>query len=85
MQVLDHPVLSLDVLLDLAEVFRGLAEIWLLLPVHHLLALLCVGEDVLDGVGDDEVFVGLEALDGLVGGLGNWFLLVGAVVGEVAD
>lgn len=64
MHVADDLVLALDALLDAREVVGDLAVLALLGPGLLIDELLGGGEDVLDGVGNDEVLVGLEAVDG---------------------
>jgi hypothetical protein len=84
-EVLDHPVLVLDVLLDALQVLGDLAVGLLPQPVDRVLLPLGRRQNVLDRVSHDEVLIGLQPEDGLVGVLGDGVLLVGAVVGEVAD
>jgi hypothetical protein len=84
-QVLDHSILVLDVLLDALQVVRDLAVRLLLEPVNGVLWLLGSGQNVLDCVGDDEVLVRLQTQHGLLSYAGHLRLLVRAVVGEVAN
>jgi hypothetical protein len=57
MQVLNHGVFVLDVLFDLVNVLWVLAKVLLFQIVDLLLGPLGGGENVLDGVGDYEVFI----------------------------
>ena len=85
MEVLNHAVLVLDVLLDAVQVLGDLAEGLLLEPVDRVLLLLRRRQDVLDGVGHDEVLVRLQPQHRLLVHARHPRLLVAAVVGEVAD
>ena len=71
-----------DLVLDLLEVLGGLSKI---LFLQLVLVLACRqlwrGEDVLDGVGNDEVFVGHETMNRLLILLGHWGLLEAICVG----
>lgn len=85
MQVLDHAVLVLDVLLDALQVLGDLPEGLLLEPVDRVLLLLRRRQNVLDRVRHDEVLVGLQPQDWFLLHARHRCLLVRAVVGEVAD
>lgn len=80
MQILDHLVLVLDVLLDLLDVFGHLTVVFFLEVVHGLWDFLGRGQDVLDGVGHDKVLVAFEAVDWALFGTGHGLFLVAAVV-----
>jgi hypothetical protein len=84
-KVLDHLVLVLDVLLDALQVLGDLPVRLLLQPVDRVLLLLCSRQDVLDGVGDDEVFIGFQAHHRLLVHAGDYGLLVRAIIREVSN
>jgi hypothetical protein len=80
MQVLDHLVLVLNVLLDLFDVLGHLAIVLLFQVFHGLGGFLCGGEDVFNSVGHYEVFVALEAVDRALFGTGHGVFFVAALV-----
>ena len=85
MKVLDHLVLSLNILFNSVQVFRSFPKVFLLLPVNWLIHLLGVGKDVLNSVGHNEIFVGLQSLDWLIRHLWHAIFFVLAVIGEVSN
>jgi hypothetical protein len=84
-EVLNHLVLVLDVLLDALQVLGDLPVRLLLQPVDRVLLLLRRRQDVLDGVGDDEVFIGFQAHHWLLVRPGDYSLLVRAVIRKVSN
>ena len=85
MEVLDHGVFVLDIILDSVEVVRSLTKVLFLSPILLFLSLLGDREDVFDCVGNNEIFVRFQALHRSLVDFWNSFLLVSAVVGEVAN
>lgn len=83
MEVLDHPVFSLNVFFDSIEVIWGLSKVRLLQPINGILSLLGVGENIFDGIRNDEILIRLEPMNWLLSCLGNRVLFVFAVIGEV--
>jgi len=79
---LPHQVVFVcNFVLNLLKVFRGLAEVLFLEVVFFLVGgQLWSSENVLDSVGDDEVFVRNEAVDGLFIFLGDWGFLKAGVI-----
>ena len=80
MEILDHFVLPLNVFLYPVQIFRSLPIVLLLLPVNWICTFPCIGEDILDGVGHYEIFIGFQPLDGFFGNLWNWVFLMVAVI-----
>jgi hypothetical protein len=84
-QILNHFVFVLNVVFNLVDVVRSLAEVPLLGPVEIIFSFLGGREDVFDRVGGDEIFVRFEAMHRPFVGSRNSVFLVAAVVGEVTD
>jgi len=76
LHLLDGLILGLNVFLDLSQIFGNFAVILLIFIILRLGDGLGRGEDVLDRVGDYEVFVGLESHDGLIVLGDNWWFPV---------
>lgn len=85
MEVLNHSVFILNVVLDSVKIVRCATEVLLLKIVRLFLFLLSNRKDVLYSVGHDKVFVRFESEDGPLICLRNALLLVSAVVGEVTN
>lgn len=85
MEVLDHFVLSLNVFFDAIKVVRNTTKVLLLKPVRVFLFLFSNRENVLDGVGHNEIFVRFQSMHGSFVGLRNSILFVLAVIGEISD
>ena len=81
-QVLDHLVLVVDVVLDPVQVVRSPPVVLLLGPVGFLGRLLGCRQDVLNRIRNDEVLAALEPLHRLLVHGRHWSFLVGAVVRE---
>lgn len=84
-EVLDHLVLVLDVLLDALQVLGDLPVRLLLEPVDRVFLFFGSRQDVFDGVGDDEIFIGFQAHHRLLVRAGDCGLLVRAIIGKVSD
>ena len=85
MEVLNHSVFILNVVLDSVEIVRCATEVLLLKIVRLFLFLLSNRKDVLYSVCHNKVFVRFESEDGSLICLRNALLLVSAVVGEVTN
>ena len=85
MQILNHLILVLDVILYLVNVLGSVAIILLLEPVLSFLSLLGNRKDVLDGVCYDEVFIRFQAMNWPIVCFWNCVFLVSAVIREIAN
>ena len=85
MEILDHLVLVLDVVLNMVQVVRGLPVVFLVEVVGWFRRLLGGRQDIFDCVCHDEVFVRFQSQHRPIVGFRNRVLLVPTVVREIAD
>ena len=80
MQILDHSVLVLNILLDALQILRNIAIGLLLQPVDRVLLLLRSRQDVLNRIADDEIFIRFQTQDRLLIDTGHRSLLVRTII-----
>ena len=82
---MNHLVFVCDVFFDSVKVVWSSAEVFFLKIVSLFFAFFGIREDVLNGVGDDEIFVRFQALNRFITNFGNNIFFVSAIIRKVSD
>ena len=80
MQILDHSVLVLNILLDALQILRNIAIGLLLQPVDRVLLLLGSRQDVLNRIRNYEIFIRFQTQDRLLIDTRDRSLLVRTII-----
>ena len=83
MEILNHSILSLNILFDSIEVIGSLSKVRLLQPINRILSLLGVGENIFDSICNDEILIRLKSMNWLINCLRNRNFFMLAIIREI--